>query len=244
MLKTNETCVLVGIQTGIFTCGRHTKCALDLFGCIRKHIDVIVRRIHIPEENLVAHRFQERLDTIIGLTKRRAEVSGLDANHIHDRFFGRPDFINDLLVRQAHQVRMRVGVGRNLVSGLVRTLHDLRILFDVCAHHAKGGLDPVLVQDVEQLARVVAWAVVKGKRPLVVVRAAVDVTRRGLVAAALKAPVVVAPVADRVLAHPRAYRSNRDLGDLTQVDLGKPFGVLWDLDIFRFALSVHSSSTP
>lgn len=133
---------------------------------------LVVLGINVLVNNVVAIAAQQREAVRFAVEVRRAEIRREEAKDVSKGHL----VVEDLGVLDGRvdlaQVAVRPGVAGELVAGGVHARQDggpgrrgaVHLpLAQVVAHDEEGGLCAELVEQVEQLARVVPWPVVKGQ---------------------------------------------------------------------------------
>ena len=131
----------------------------DRLADLRCRLALVVRRIPVARVGTVAPQgqrqallFDDGVDAGVVGAVRRAEQHRLDADLLE--LLGRPpDLAPDLLVAQAEQVRVVVGVVADPVLLVGLALDDLRVGVDVGALDEERRRRVVDLQDVEELRR-------------------------------------------------------------------------------------------
>ena len=88
---------------------------------------------------------------VIVLPKGRPEEGGADTGDGLDLIVAGVDVGDDLIGGEGVEVGVVVGVAHDLVAGVGQGLHRLGVFVHPLAHHEKGGLDIVLVKDVDEV---------------------------------------------------------------------------------------------
>ena len=88
---------------------------------------------------------------VVVLPKRRPEEGGADTGDGLDLIVAGVDIGDDLIGGEGVEVGVVVGVAHDLVAGVGQGLHRLGVFIHPLSHHEEGGLDVVLVKDVDEV---------------------------------------------------------------------------------------------
>ena len=127
---------------------------------------VPVARVDVVGDDLVVHRLHGRQEGAARLEVRRAHVERLLANQVDEGVLNLGHLAADLRLAHAAHVAMGPRVRGDLVARRVRLLDRGSLVVDTAVERAgpeEGGLGARLVEDVDQLRRVLVRSIVVGK---------------------------------------------------------------------------------